>query len=88
MIDLKDIKQVKTLVQQVRSTLDTPDGKEVMKFLEQSCGWYDSVFSPDDRDYVLISAGRREVVATLKTFLKQSPEDIVKLAQQKEINNV
>ncbi len=84
MINMTDLEQVKTLVQQIRGALDTPDGKEVMKFLEQACGWYESIFDPDNRDRILLNAGRREVVATLKTFLEQAPEDIVKLAQEKE----
>lgn len=88
MIDLKDIRQVKKIYAQIHSVFDTPDGEEVMDFLEEACGWYESVYDPVDRDRVLINAGRREVVATLKTFLKHSPEDIVLLAKQKEIADV
>jgi hypothetical protein len=84
MIDLTNINDVKGLHQNMRTTFDTPQGKEVIKFLEQACGWYESIFDPDNRDRILINAGRREVVATLKTFLEQPPEQIVAMAQAKE----
>jgi len=88
MIDLTDKEQVKKVIQSMRSVFDTPDGEDVMEFLEEACGWYESVFDPVDRDRTLINAGRREVVATIKTFLKHTPEHIATLAQQKEMGNV
>lgn len=84
MIDLTDLNTVKALHSHIRTTLDTPQGKEIMKFLEEACGWYESIFDPDNRDRILINAGRREVVATLHTFLKYTPEQIVVMAKQKE----
>lgn len=84
MANITDVEYIKGLKQNMVSVFETPQGKEVMEFLEASCGWYESVFDPDNRDRILINAGRREVVATIKTFLKQSPEHIVALAQQKE----
>lgn len=84
---LTDIEYVKGLKQNIITVFDTPQGKEVMDFLERSCGWYESVFDPVNKDMILINAGRREVVATIKTFLKHSPEHIAALAQQKEIDN-
>lgn len=86
-MNLTDAEYVKGLKQNMVTTFDTPQGKEVMEFLEASCGWYESIFDPDNRDRILINAGRREVIATIKTFLKHSPEHIVALAQQKEISN-
>ena len=86
-MEMTDDSYVKGLKANMHAVFDTPQGKEVMTFLEQSCGWYESVFSPDNRDLILINAGRREVLATIKTFLKQSPEHIVALAQLKENDN-
>jgi len=87
MINMADENDVKGLKANMHAVFDTPQGKEVMDFLEQSCGWYESVFSPENKDIILVNAGRREVIATIKTFLKQSPEHIVALAQQREINH-
>lgn len=82
MIDYTDRKVIKGLKQNMELVFDTPAGQEVMKFLEESCGWYESVWDPIDRDRVLINAGRREVLATIKTFLTQPPEIIQTLAQK------
>ena len=87
MIDLTDIKTVKEIIANMRSTFETPQGKETMANLEEMGGWYESIFDPQNRDMILINAGKREFVATIKTFLKYSPEEIVRLAQQKEQNN-
>ena len=86
-MDLKDIRDAKAIVANVRSVFDTPQGKEVMDFLEESCGWYESIFDPDNKDRILINAGRREVVATIKTLLRLTPEQISALAKQKEEQN-
>jgi len=87
MIDLTNMKTVKEICANMRTTFETPQGKETMKNLEEMGGWYESIFDPQNRDMVLINAGKREFVATIKTFLKHSPEQIVAMAQQKELNN-
>jgi len=66
----------------MHSTFDTPQGKEVMRFLEKRCSWYDSVFNPTTPDMTLLAAGRREVLATIKTILKLTPEQIISLEQE------
>lgn len=83
-IDLKNIDYVQGLAANIRSTFDTPQGKEVMKFLEKSCGWYDSIFTPDSPELTLINDGKRQVVATLKTLLDVPAGQIVAMAKQKE----
>jgi hypothetical protein len=63
---------------------ETPQGKEIMRFLEHTCGWYRSIFSTQDRDIALINDGRRQVVATLKTLLTANAEQITALAKQQK----
>ena len=82
MKDLTRIDDVKALQSNLRAVFDTEAGKEVMKFLEDSCGWYISVFDPVNRDATLVNDGRRQVVATLKTLLNLPAEDIVKVSKQ------
>lgn len=60
----------------MHTTFDSPTGKEVMLWLEKRCSWYDSVFNPTNPDMTLIASGRREVLATIKTILKSTPEEI------------
>lgn len=81
---LTDITYVKNLQANLRVTFDSPAGKEIMDFLENSCGWYESIFDPVNKDRILINAGKREVVATLKTLLKLTPEQIVAMAKKME----
>jgi len=84
MIDLTNANEVKGIQANIHSTFNTPQGEIVLEFLEQACGWYESIFDPENRDRILINAGRREVVATIKTFLKLTPEEIADLAKAKE----
>lgn len=81
---LTDIDFVKGLKQNLHTVFDTPAGKDVMEFLELYCGWYESVYDPVTRDMVMINAGRREVIATIKTILKFSPEQITEMVKAKE----
>ena len=46
-----------------------------MAYLEEICGWYD--FSDVDPNIVMIKHGKRQVLATIKTLLELSPEQIV-----------
>jgi len=82
MTDLKSIVAVKALQSNLRASLDTPQGKEVIVFLEEICGWYD--FEETDPNMILIKHGKRAVLATIKTLLELTPDQIVAVAQQKE----
>jgi hypothetical protein len=83
-MNLQNIDEVKALIGNMRTTFESPQGKEVMNYLEEACGWYESIYDPMDKDRVLINAGRREVIATIKSFLKLTPEQIVAMAKDKE----
>lgn len=78
---LDRIDDVKELQQNLHIVFDSPQGKDVMEWLETSCGWYESIFDPVNKDRILINAGKREVVATIKTLLRLPAEDIVQLAK-------
>lgn len=84
MIDLTDIQYVKDLKSNMHVLFDTPQGKEVMRYLEHACGWYQSVYDPQNGSMTLINDGKRQVVATIKSILRLSPDEIVKLIQTKE----
>ena len=84
---LTNLEEVKGIQANLHAVFDSPQGKAVMLFLEAACGWYESVFDPVNRDIVMLNAGRREVVATIKTLLKHTPEEIVALVKTKEESN-
>lgn len=80
MRDLSDLDYVKGLKGNLRATLETEPGKEVMLFLEQLCGWYD--FSETDPNKILIAHGKRQVLATIKTLIEQPADRIVAITQE------
>lgn len=80
MIDLKNLDDVRVLQSNLRSSLGTPQGQEVMKFLEWHFGFYD--FSDMDTNHVLVKNGGRQVIATIKTLLEKTPEEIVALNKE------
>ncbi len=82
--NLTDINYVKGLQSNLRASLETPQGQEVMRFLEKACGWYESVFDPVNRDMCLVNDGKRQVIATLKTLMELKPDQIVAWAKEKE----
>jgi len=75
---------VRELKGDLRFIFESPQGKSLMSFLEMSCGWYESIFDPVNRDIILMNAGKREVCATIKTLLKCSPDEIVAIVKRKE----
>lgn len=80
---MNDPDYIAGLKSNMHATFDTPQGKEVLRFLEVSCGWYRSIYTPgQDSETALISDGRRQVIATIKTFLECEPDQIATLAKQ------
>jgi hypothetical protein len=79
-----DRDQVAALKSNMHITFETPQGREVLRFLEISCGWYKSVFDPQDPNMTLINDGKRQVIATIKTILELTPDQIVALVKDKE----
>ena len=79
---LTDINYVKGLQSNLRAVFATPPGVEIMKFLERLSGWYD--FHESDPDKILIAHGKRQVLATIKTLIDASPEQIVTLAVESD----
>lgn len=80
MINLGRVDEVRALQANLRASLGTPQGKEVVKFLEELCGWYD--FSAQDETQILIQHGKRQVLATIKTLLDVPAEQVVAITQK------
>ena len=81
---MTDIEYVKGLQSNLHAVFDTQQGKEVMIFLEKAVGYDASIFDPLSKENTWIQDGKRQVVATIKTLLKEKAEDIVSLAINKE----
>ena len=82
---LSAIDEVRALKNNLRGCFETGGGLELMKFMESLCGWYD--FNEVDPNMILIKHGKRQVLATIKTILNSTPEQIVAMANQRSQNN-
>jgi hypothetical protein len=82
MINLMNLADVKKIQGDLRFTFESPSGQETMKFLEQMAGWYD--FNEDDKDRILVAHGKRQLLASIKTLLKYSAEEIQAIARQQK----
>ena len=84
MIKLQDLDYIKGLQSNMRACFSTPQGEEVLRFLEEAVGYDASVFDPLSKENTWIQDGKRQVVATLKALLKLTPEEITLWVKQKE----
>lgn len=75
MIDLSNPKEVK-MIQDSLKHLPLWH-KDNMDLLEQLCGWYD--FHERNPDMILMNHGKRQVLATLKTLLECTPEQVAQI---------
>lgn len=78
MIDLTHPEEVKKIQDSLRIIFGSAQGKDFMEFLEQLCGWYD--FGDIDTNTILIKAGKRQVLATLKTLISLNPNEVAQIA--------
>jgi hypothetical protein len=82
-IDLTDLDYVAGLQSNLRCTLATPQGAEVMKFLEKICAWTPTVFDTLETNEVIARDATRRVCGTLKALLELTPRQVVALAESK-----
>jgi hypothetical protein len=82
MINLSDKDYVIGIQSNLHATFDTPQGKEVMKFLETIGSWYPNVYDSIETNDVVARDANRTLIGTIKTLLEQKADDIVLLAQQ------
>jgi len=83
-MNLANREEAAAIKSNMHATFDSPQGKEVMTFLEQTCCWYQSCLVPGSSDHTLINDGKRQVLATIKTILKCSPDEISALINSAE----
>jgi len=82
--NLTDIRYVRNLQANLRASLDSPAGKEVMRFIENIGGWTPSVFDTLETNEVIARDATRRLIGTLKSLLELSPEQIVAMAKERE----
>ena len=82
---MTDIDYVKGLKTNLHTTFDSPQGKEAMKFLEKIGGWTPTIMDSNQTNDIVSRDANRKLIGTLKTILELTAEQIVELAEQKEV---
>ena len=81
-MDMKDLESVRALKSNLSATFDSPQGKEAMLFMERIGAWYPTIFDANDTNAIIARDANRRLIGTIKTVLRLSPEQIVKMAEQ------
>ena len=84
MINLNRIEEVKAIKSNMHAVFGSPQGKEVMKFIEDIGGWTPTIFDSEETNAIIARDANRKLIGTLKTILELSPEQLQALAQQNE----
>jgi len=77
---LTNLEEVRALKSDIHACFDTPQGKEVMKFIEQIGSWYPTTLDSSETNDIIARDANRKLIGTIKTILELSPEQIVVLA--------
>ena len=80
MVDMKDLAQAKRLKQDIHLVFDTPQGKDVLKWMQELGGWYPTVWDSMETNEIIARDGNRRLLGTIRTILELTPEQIVALA--------
>lgn len=74
-----DLEGIKVLKQSIEYAFTSESGKIVMEFMELICNWYPLAGDSSATNDVVARDAKRQVLATIKTFIKHTPEDIIKI---------
>ncbi|RTK93053.1 hypothetical protein EKI60_06465 [Candidatus Saccharibacteria bacterium] len=83
-MSLSDKAYVAGLKSNIHATFDSPQGKEVMKFLEKISGWTPSILDSNETNDIIARDANRKLIGTIKTILDLSVDQIVELAGKEE----
>ena len=81
-MNLQNIDDVKGLQSNLIATFDTPQGKEVMRFIEQIGSWYPKMGDSGETNEIIARDANRRLIGTIKTMLELTPEEIVALTKE------
>lgn len=82
MRDIQDRDQAKALKANMHAAFDTPQGQEVMKYIEQIGSWYPTIEDSGETNDIIARDANRRLIGTLKTILILTPDQIVALAMK------
>ena len=64
------------------ATFDSPQGKEMMRYMEKIGSWIPTVFDSGDTNEIIARDANRRLIGTLKSILELSAEQIVSLTKE------
>lgn len=76
MIKVESVEDFKRLKQQCHTCFEHKAGEEWLEFMEAICNWYPLPVDSSETNDIVARDARRQVLATIKTFLKCSPEEL------------
>jgi hypothetical protein len=65
----------------MHTTFESPQGKEIMRFIEKIGNWTPTVFDSMDTNDIIARDANRRLIGTLKTIMEISPDQIVTLTE-------
>ena len=71
--------EARILKQNMHICFDSPQGKEVMNYLEGICGWVPSIYDSNETNAIIARDANRRIIGTIKTLLMITPEQIIAL---------
>ena len=83
-MDLTDRAEAAALINVMRSTFDSPQGKEAMKYIEHIGGWIPTMDDSMQTNNIIARDANRRLIGTIKTLLTISPDQLVMMARQQE----
>ena len=67
------------LKQNMHVCFDSPQGKEVLNYLEVICGWAPTIYDSNETNAIIARDANRKIVGTIKTILMLTPSQIIAL---------
>jgi len=66
----------------IHATFDSPQGKEVMRYMERIGSWYPKIYDSMDTNDIVSRDANRRLIGTIKTIMELKPEQIVALMEE------
>ena len=76
--------EIKLLKQNVHLVFDSPQGQEVMKYIEKIGNWYPTIYDSMETNAVIARDANRRLIGTLKTIMELSSEQIIALMGEED----
>ena len=79
-----NIDKIKALREDYKKTFDCPEGKRVLKHMEDVGFWRATTFVPNDPMATCFNEGTRSFLLHIKTLLEMDIEQLEKIAKETE----